>query len=124
MNTKGLEGLFAFFDERNPFTDDLHLRNIVTGVTAEDTTNAENAKSVGTAIVNEMVGKCVAEHSFKKKNQVVTMASNNAIKVNQELILGYCSRGLLQLACNYQKFQYKLSSYPPALFDLKKYNES
>ena len=67
---KDIKTLLALFDEKNSFTDDLQLRNIVTGVTAEDTVNAEDAKSVGTGIVNEMVGKCVAEHSFKKKNQV------------------------------------------------------
>ena len=65
----------------------LYATYIVTGVTAAaDTVNAENAKAVGTAIVNEMVGKNVIEHSFKKKNQIVNMASNNAIKVSHELV--------------------------------------
>ena len=75
----------SFFGERNPFSDDPNLHNTVTGDTAENTINAEDAKSVGNAIVNEMVGKCVAEYSFKKTNQVVTMPSNSAIKVSHEL---------------------------------------
>jgi len=95
------------------------MRNIISGVTADDTINAEDAKSVGTAKENEMVGKCVAEHSFKKKNQVVTMASNNAIKVNQELVsidpqvlfqrlvtAGMSNEQLPEI------FQFELSSYP------------
>jgi len=115
-NTKDIKTVLAFFDERNPFTNDLYLRNIVTGVTAEDTINAEDAKSAGAAIVNEMVGKCVAEHSFKKKNQVV---SNNAIKVNQELVsidpqvlfqrLVTAGMSNEQLP---ESFQFELSSYP------------
>ena len=56
------------------------------GVTAEDTINVEDAKAIGTTIVNEMIGKCVVEHSFKKKNQIVIMASNNAVKVSHELV--------------------------------------
>ena len=84
---KDIKLLLAFLTERNPFSDDPALRNIVTGVTAAaDTVNAENPKAVGTAIVNEMVGKNVIEHSFKKKNQIVNMASNNAIKVSNELV--------------------------------------
>ena len=123
---KDIKLLLSFLDERNPFSDDLDLRNIATGVTAENTINAEDAKSIGTTIVNEMVGKCAAEHSFKKKYEVVTMASNNAIKVSQELVnidpqvlfqrlvtAGMSNEQLPEI------FQYELSSYPPALFDSK-----
>ena len=39
-----------------------------------------------TAIICSMVGKCVLEHSFKKKYQVVTMAFFNAIKICDELM--------------------------------------
>ena len=65
-------------------------------------------------------------HSFKKKNQVVTMASNNAIKLNQELVsidpqvlfqrLVTAGMSNEQLPEN---FQFELSSYPSALFDSK-----
>ena len=101
---------------------------MVTGVTAAaDTVNAENAaKAVGTAVVNEMVGKNVIEHSFKKKNQIVNMASNNAIKVSHELVnidpqvlfqrLVTAGMSNDQLP---EVFQYELSSFPPALFDTK-----
>ena len=118
--------LLSFLRDRNPFNDDPTLRNIITGVTAENKINAENAKRIGTTIINAMVGKCVIEHSFKKKDQIITMASNNAIKVNQEIILidpqvlfqrlitvGMTSEQLPEI------FQYELSSYPPALFDRK-----
>ena len=50
------------------------------------TVNAENAKAVGTATVNKMVGKNVVEHSVMKNNQIVNMASNIAVKVSHELV--------------------------------------
>ena len=75
----------SFLAERNPFSDDLALRNITTRVTAEDTINVEDAKAIGTTIVNEMVGKCVVEHSFKKKNQIVIMASNNLVNIDPQV---------------------------------------
>ena len=116
--------LLSFLAERNPFSDDPALCNIATGVTAEDTINAEDAKTIGTTIVDAMVGKCVAEHSFNIKNQIVTMASNNVIKVNHELInidpqvlfqrlvtAGMSNEQLPEI------FQSELSSFPPALFD-------
>ncbi len=112
--------LLSYLAERNPFSDD------PAEVTAEDTINAEDARTIGTAIVDAMVGKCVAEHSFKKKNQIVTMASNNAIKVSHELVnndplvlfqklvtAGISNEQLPEI------FQYELSSFPPALFDTK-----
>ncbi len=118
--------LLSFLRDRNSFNDDPTLRNIITGVTAENKINAENAKRIGTTTINSMVRKCVIEHSFKKKDQIITMASNNAIKVNQEIILidpqvlfqrlitvGMTSEQLPEI------FQYELSSYPPALFDRK-----
>ena len=43
--------------------------------TADERVNVQNATAFGTAMIYSMVGKCVLEHCFKKKNQVVTMAS-------------------------------------------------
>ena len=106
----------SFLTERKPFSDDPTL----------DTVNAENVKAVGTAIVNKVVGKNVVEHSSKKNNQIVNMASNNAIKVSHELVnidpqvlfqrlvtAGMSNDQLPKI------FQYELSSFLPALFDAK-----
>ena len=118
--------VLSYLLERNPFSDDCTLRNIATGVTADDTINAEEAKAIGTSIIDSMIGKCVMEYSFKKKNQIVTMALNNAIKVSKEFInidpqvlfqrlvaAGISNEHLPEIFC------YELSSYPPALFDAK-----
>lgn len=116
----------SFLKERDPFSDDPTLHNIDTGVTAEGRVNADNAKTVGTAIVDSMIGKGVMDHSFKKKDQLVTMGSTNAIKIGDELVnidpqllfqrlvtAGTRNEQLPEI------FQYELSSYPPALFDMK-----
>lgn len=60
--------------------------NIATGVTAEEKVNVDNAKAVGISILDSMVGKCVMDFSFKKKNQIVTMTTNNAIRISDELV--------------------------------------
>ena len=118
--------LYSFLTERNPFNDDPALRNIVTGVTAADTVNAENAKAVGTAIVNKIVGKNVVEHSFRKNDQIVNMASNNAVKVSHEQVnidpQVLFQRLVTAGISNDQLpgiFQYELSNFPPALFEAK-----
>ena len=46
--------LIGFLQDRNPFSPDPSLRNIVTGVVAEDRVNDTDAKKVGKAIVDTM----------------------------------------------------------------------
>ena len=123
---KDTQALLTFLTERNPFSDDPTMHNLTTGVTAEDRVNADNAKSVGTTIIDSMVGKCVLDHSFKKKSQIVTMASNYAVKIGDEMInIGpqlFFQRLVTAGMRNEQLseiFQYELSSYPSALFDMK-----
>ena len=78
--------LLSFLMERNPFSDDPTSRNIATGVTAVDAVNAEIAKTVGTEIVDSMMGEHVTTHTLKKKNQILTMASSYSIKVSNKQI--------------------------------------
>ena len=63
------------------------------------------------------------EHSFKKRNQVVTMALVNAIKISDELINIDPQLLFQRLVITGMKneqlpeiFQCELSSYPPALY--------
>ena len=73
-----------------------------------------------------MMGEHVTTHSFKKKNQILTMASSYSIKVSNEhiniypqvLFQRFITAGMRNEQLP-QMFQYELSSYPPALFDMK-----
>ena len=67
--------LLSYLAERNPFSDDPTLCNIATGVTTEDTINAEDAKTIGTAIVDAMVGKLWQSIPSRKESD-----SNHGLK--------------------------------------------
>lgn len=55
-----------------PFSPDSSLRNIVTGVVAKEVVNVHEFETVGTAIVEQMVGKPVFGISFKRKDRAKT----------------------------------------------------
>lgn len=72
--------IITFLSLRNPFSADPSLRSITTGIVAEDNVNADKAKEVGEKILSSLTGKNVYDHSFRGKDQVVTMASKAAAK--------------------------------------------
>ena len=112
--------------EREPFrkTSD-KLMSLSTGLMAEDSVNADEAKQVGDKILTSMVGHSVAEFKFAQKNQVKTLASAVHVKsasgeriemdpqrLYQRLLLtGMADIPLPDL------LKYELCSVPPALFD-------
>lgn len=72
--------IVTFLSLRNPFSADPSLRSITTGIVAEDNVNADKAKEVGEKIPSSLTGKKVYDHSFRRKDEVVTMASKAAVK--------------------------------------------
>ena len=70
----------------NPFHPDPSLRNIATGVTSTGGVNADHAKEVGNRILEAMRGKQVLEHSFKKKDQVVTLSAKSGVKIKDDVV--------------------------------------
>ena len=121
---KDTQVLLCFLHESNPFIADPSLRNICTGVHGQLSVNVETAKAVGTTILSSMKGKTVLEHSFKKNNQVVTMATKTRIKIDDALVqidpLLLFQRLTIATKTSTNSediFKYELCSYPPALFD-------
>ena len=75
----------AYFAQRNPFsTKSSALRNIATGVVAERRVNCDKSREVEGRVVEFLQGKNVIEHTFRKKDQVVTFASKAAVKLNND----------------------------------------
>ena len=68
----------TFLSLKNPFSADPSLRSITTDIVAEDNVNADKAKEVGEKILSSLTGRTVFDHSFRRKDQVVTMASKAA----------------------------------------------
>ena len=117
--------LMDFLETRNPFNDNHSLRSIATGINADSKANVDTARNVGDDILKSMTGKGVLEHTFKKKNQAMTL-STSVIKINNDKI-NIDSQLLFQRLITMgtrsdqlQKiFTFELCSYPPALCECK-----
>ncbi|CAB4010076.1 Hypothetical predicted protein [Paramuricea clavata] len=73
--------LVEVFNERGVFnTSFAKLVSLSTRLIADDSVNADDAKSVGAKILQSMVGETVSAYSFSQKNQVKTLASAVYVK--------------------------------------------
>ncbi|KAG1678943.1 hypothetical protein GQR58_013119 [Nymphon striatum] len=117
--------LLEFLEPRNPFSDNKSLRNIATGVNADDRVNADNARDVGDKILTSMVDKHVLEYTFKKTNQAVTMSTsvvkinNEAIHIDSQLLFQRLITAGTRADQLQDIFKFELCSYPPAIFEAK-----
>ena len=118
---KDTQTLLSHLQETNPFTPDPGLRNICTGVHAHCSVNVDTTKDVGNAILASMIGKTVADYTFKRCDQVVTLNTKAAVKIDSvsvQIDPQLLFQRLTKAADNIENiFKYELCSYPPALFD-------
>ena len=70
----------------DPFGPDPSLRGLVSGLTAHDSVNGDDAKDVGQLILKSMVRKSVTSISFVRKKQAVTLTSKAAVKIDDECV--------------------------------------
>lgn len=118
------QAMLSFLSSRNPFHEHDSLHCIVTGVVADVSVNAGSAKEVGDKILSGMTGKTISKHSFRKKDQVVTMSHSTAIRIRDEdvqidpqLLFQRLVTAGMRLENMHTVFQYELCSYPPSLFE-------
>ena len=57
----------------SPFSPDSSLRNVVTGVVAEDGVNVHDYDSVGRNIMHKMIGRPAFTFSFSRKDKAITL---------------------------------------------------
>ena len=81
---KDILAVLQHLQERNPFSRDPSMRNIASGVHAHPTVNVDTAHSVGAAILKSMEGKTSDEHTFRRKDQVVTLGTKSSVKIDGE----------------------------------------
>lgn len=108
----------------SPFAPDPSLRNIVTGVVAQDGINVHEYKGVGSTIMQKMVGQPVFTYSFSRKDKARTLAETSSILVGPDRTI--------DCALVFQRFlvvaktgelsledvtSHELSPFPPALFE-------
>ena len=122
---KDLQKLYKCLNERNPFDVERYLINIANGMHAQSSVNVDNAKEIGIKILYEMNGKTPLNHTFRKKDQAITlsvktavMVHNDYIQVDPELMFQRLASFAAKSPDQLEKaFGYELCSYPPALFD-------
>ena len=115
-----------FLAERNSFSGDPSLRNIVTGVVADSDVDVTEAEEKGLTILKSMKGKSAAELSFKKSDQVKTLGHKNSKTRNNEklptvypqLLYQRCLTGSASISISQSElFCFELCGYPSALFE-------
>ncbi|KAK3713979.1 hypothetical protein QZH41_005649 [Actinostola sp. cb2023] len=124
---KDTNKIIGYLSQRNPFSSDSTLRSIATGIIADEGVNCDKSKEEGEKILRSMIGKNVHDHTFRRKDQVVTLASKTAVQFSdgkvqidpqllfQRLIIVATTSGRYNNPKSF--FQYEMCSYPPALFD-------
>jgi len=121
---KDTQEVLRHIAQRSPFTDEPSLRNISTGVTASPSVNVHDSQNVGKRILASMEGKTVAEYTFRKKDQAVTMDVKSTIKVRDEPVQvdpQLLFQRLITIGTKNDEvkdvFDHELCQYPPALFE-------
>ena len=121
-----IQKLLDVFVERGPFSKSTEkLESLSTGLVADESVNAADAKNVGDKILASMVDHSVAEYKFSQKNQVKTLASAVHVKTAsgeriemdpQRLYQRLLITGINDISLP-DLFKYELCSFPPSLFD-------
>ncbi len=118
--------LTAKLDTCSPFAPDASLRNIITGVVANDDVNVHQLDAVGRQTLEKMVGQSIFSYSYKRSSKAKTLATATAVKIGDEQTI--------DPALLFQRFlvvsrtgdlslddvmSYELCPFPPALFEAK-----
>lgn len=109
-----------------PFSPDPSLRNIITGLVAKEDVNVHEFETIGSEMIENMVGKPVFGIPFKWKDRAETLADESTIKfaqgrtIDPDLLL---QRVLVLLKTRdlsqKEVMSYELSPFPTTLFEAK-----
>ena len=121
-----LTKIAAKLEQHSPFSEEVALRNIITGINADGDVNVQDLFVVGRDTVKHMEGQSVFSYSYKRKFKVKTLASARAIKVTDDKTIdpALLFQRFLVVSqsgdlCLDEVMEYELSPYPPSLFDAK-----
>jgi len=64
--------ILTTFADRDPFSADPNLRNIMTGVNADNAVNVDRARAIGEKILSSMTRKSATDYTFKRSSQAVS----------------------------------------------------
>ena len=124
-DSKDLATIKEFLCEHNPFSMHEDLINISNGMHASSNVNVERSKDIGLKILRSMDKQSPTEFSFKQREQAVTLAVKNSMKIKDEIIQINPNLMFQRLAAIASKsedslsnaLKFELCTYPTALFD-------
>ncbi|KAK6171914.1 hypothetical protein SNE40_018335 [Patella caerulea] len=67
--------ILQFLVQNNPFQPSLDMHNLITGEKSEPSLNCHKSYEVGCSIMENAYGNDAYEHSFRKKNEIITMGT-------------------------------------------------
>ena len=70
--------ILTTFADRGPFSADPNLRNIMTGVNADNAVNVDRARGIGEKLLSSITGKLATDYTFKRSSQAVTLAAKSS----------------------------------------------
>ena len=124
-----LPTLATKLEQYSPFSDmseETTLRNIITGINADEDVNFQDLFDLGRDTVKQMGGQSVFSYLYKRTNKVKTLASARAIKVTNDRSIdpALLFQRFLVVSqsgdiCLNDVMKYELSPYPPSLFEAK-----
>ena len=72
--------------DRDHFSADPNLRNIMTGVNADNAVNFYRARTIGEKILSSMTGKSATDYTFKRSTQAVTLAAKSSERIESDTV--------------------------------------
>ena len=115
-----LEEINSKLETWSPFSPDPSLRNVVTGVVAEEAVSVHGYESIGCRIIRKIKGQPAFTFSFSRKDKAATRGQQSTIKIAVDLTIG---SALLSVPNGRDIFgggmRYELSPFPPALFEAR-----
>ena len=112
-------------EQHSQFSDEVTLRNIITGINADEDVNVQDLFIVGRNTVKKMEGQSVFSYSHKRNTAVRTLSSARAVKVTKDQTIDQArfQRFLVVSQsgnlCLDEIMKCELSPYPPSLFEAK-----
>ncbi len=127
QDMKDLQTFVDFLQDHNPFSveDDTQLKNVATGLIADERVNVPDAVNIGQAINNKLDNQKCGDIVLKKADQAKTFAvMRKPVKVDGEelcmspveLYQRLLSISLLNVPPDPRVFTYELATVSPALF--------
>ena len=72
--------------DRDPFSANPNLRNIMMGENADNAVNFYHARAIGEKILSSMTGKSATDHTFNHSSQAVTFAAKSSERIESNTL--------------------------------------